>query len=537
MSSELRKNFFEAVKTGTMFLLSAMFAENGIEVMKDLANSYNDQREMPLLIAIKRKHLNVLDFLLFHLKADIGQNARFCWNGVDHGEVPPLFMAIVTGQLSMAKKLIEIESFEKPAAGLTVLSSSSTRQQKIDALELMGAAYITLGSTQQAISRFAIPCWMTAMTLRSYSTPDGEPTLPKILAPLSENVRKSFDNVTEVTTREQLQFMTEHPISDQFSKQACLVSHRILSQKHPFTLALFYTKAQMYLSRGLLRRAINICKSIMESFDDIQLWETEPTGYLGRTLTLLTQSYQRMLRRRLPHRREGVLFAHHMKSLNLAYDLAYYLQFKWARPKELPIHSIALFDAGSFQWNWTTSCILDLISLLGEMQAQADKKEILEFKTQLVKLVRLNYKWNYSNRNLLHVACAALNVQTNVVQLLLQAGTDPNVADLDGNTPLHLLTRTNYGRYLNTDVIKLVIDAGGHLDLINKNGTTVLDLLKFRQRHLVVQKIGPNPEIRSLINNVLPLTCCCARVIRIFGWVIDDVQRLPASLQSFVGRH
>jgi hypothetical protein len=78
-------------------------------------------------------------------------------------------------------------------------------------------------------------------------------------------------------------------------------------------------------------------------------------------------------------------------------------------------------------------------------------------------------------------------------------------------------------------VFQTLVDAGGHLDAADDNGTTVIYILKY--------ELGgkENPYFKSLINSVFPLTCYCARVIRRHGVPFED--RLPPRLNKLVSSH
>ncbi len=83
------------------------------------------------------------------------------------------------------------------------------------------------------------------------------------------------------------------------------------------------------------------------------------------------------------------------------------------------------------------------------------------------------------------------------------------------------------------------MDAGTHLYNAEWNGDTVLNLLKrnlerFRGRDGV--KVEANDSFSSLINAVLPLTFCCAKIIRQNGIPFNE-GRLPDGLMDFVSRH
>ncbi|EFX68899.1 hypothetical protein DAPPUDRAFT_114167 [Daphnia pulex] len=105
-------------------------------------------------------------------------------------------------------------------------------------------------------------------------------------------------------------------------------------------------------------------------------------------------------------------------------------------------------------------------------------------------------------------------------EYILQLGTDPKAKDDDVQIPFYVMAgrRVAY-RDGNSPIFRaLVHAAGSHLDTAEMNGDTVLNLLKRNLAGFRGSADGVDVEVdayfSSLLNAVLPLTCCCARVIR-----------------------
>lgn len=91
--------------------------------------------------------------------------------------------------------------------------------------------------------------------------------------------------------------------------------------------------------------------------------------------------------------------------------------------------------------------------------------------------------------------------------------------DCDGNTALHLVALSQPG---STELAKALLEAGAHLDAVNKEGKTYKMLL--------------NNKIRFADINPLKyttLTCLAARVVR----RTQPVHNVPKHLQHFVQMH
>lgn len=65
---------------------------------------------------------------------------------------------------------------------------------------------------------------------------------------------------------------------------------------------------------------------------------------------------------------------------------------------------------------------------------------------------------------------AVANGHVAVVRTLLDYGTDPNLADQDGDVPLHICARLSG----NAQTIQLLVDRRAHLNIRNAQGETPL---------------------------------------------------------------
>ena len=131
----------------------------------------------------------------------------------------------------------------------------------------------------------------------------------------------------------------------------------------------------------------------------------------------------------------------------------------------------------------------------------------------------------------IHWACRFESSE--ILQILLDAGFDPNVVDECGTTPLLLLEQRLYKKtYDNSiaDCIELLLGASGiHIDQANDDGFSPLTPLKRLRRSY------PNlyPNIYSHLKRVSSLKCVCANVIQLNR---IPFERLPRNLVIFVHR-
>ena len=113
---------------------------------------------------------------------------------------------------------------------------------------------------------------------------------------------------------------------------------------------------------------------------------------------------------------------------------------------------------------------------------------------------------NKNNRTALVIACVKKN--EGAIHVLLNAGADPNLADVDGDTGLH------YGVMLNCskDALQALIDHGAHVDAVNKCSETAL-MIAFMKGTVdaicVLTKAGANPNVKDADDNT-----CLHKIVR-----------------------
>jgi len=140
--------------------------------------------------------LEILQLLLKH-------GARM---DVDYYGMTPLLAASVTGHLPIVEHLIQLPCV--------------SRENRIDALELLGATYV---DKKRDITN-ALALWRRAMEERTIE--------PKILKVINEPI-EAYEYVTEVQDIETLEELISDP--DAMRMQALVIRQRILGPTHPDT--------------------------------------------------------------------------------------------------------------------------------------------------------------------------------------------------------------------------------------------------------------------------------------------------------------
>ena len=165
-----------------------------------------------------------------------------------------------SGSLDIMKLLLKHGAkMEKDAYGMTPLMAASvagfskivefligrsecTKQERIDALELLGATYVDKKRDMLG----AINFWRQAMEDRS-----SEPALPK---PRQGSQIAAYENSEEVTNLEDLDELISDP--DDMRMQALLVRERILGPAHPDTSYYIRYRGALYADMGNFNRCI-----------------------------------------------------------------------------------------------------------------------------------------------------------------------------------------------------------------------------------------------------------------------------------------
>ena len=112
-------------------------------------------------------------------------------------------------------------------------------------------------------------------------------------------------------------------------------------------------------------------------------------------------------------------------------------------------------------------------------------------------------------------------------RLLLECDANVNSLNNDGNTPLHILLQSSTMSNV-MKMIDLLCDAGAHLDYVNQQKQTPLELVP-AYRYKIVEQLKKKM-------NVTQLKCLCAQIIRRKDLFYQD-GILSSSLVNFVEKH
>jgi hypothetical protein len=549
---------FQAVNSSSVDSLREILYKYGLlSVMKNIGIC-NEDGETPLLLAIRLKHFGLRDFLVDLLKESIrDEDCPQCLFSIIHQLSEKLPRTEVIGYLvKTTDNLFWLEVVLK-----SIMSSSITRSEKIIVLEMMGAAFIfndSIPDEEMAHLR-GLHCWKEAMVLR-YSPTCNEQTIPVIPLDPTELHWKAFGHVNEVLTLEQLEDLKKQSLLNVLHKnwqllreslrvQALLICQRIVQQLDTHKVAgpnLFHLKILLnyllgdFLIRKRYCRSINISLIILEESKKRSTSPGECALIFASALNIMASCFMMMKMEPLnSFGRQELSSANLLEALKFGTNVA-----------SVIAQASQVKSSNSNSWY---CCQLNVrremfhfVSWLFELFPELNNQEKQQLKDHLSRYIKLKVQVD-TKSNLLHLAienfivCDDFARKMKIIEYFLRVGEDPNAANINGKTPLHLLAEQwinwkgfrDYkkisGFYFS--VLQMLVDAGGHLDQPSSDGQTVLCILKKQ----LAQMPGYHPELESAIDTILPLSCYCAQAILKYNIPFEN--RLPSSLSSFVLRH
>ena len=479
-------------------------------------------------------------------------------------------------------------------------SKSITRQRKIEILELIGSTYVLKnpeeyrsedgsgydsdyssdnnsdgsdGSEDTSLSFdvtlfCGIECWVQAMRLRE-STADGEPAFPKVRYDLPDNAQNilRFHDKTEFETMEELREIIHLEVFRQTGKcysyrsaddlryQAILMSLRILSQfqpdmrpflsflrhvtKHLPFLRIYESCFIENLPSFYMRLIVEVSTFLTSEDVDDGSW---PFHFVE---TVIENGLERAIKK--------VLFQEDLRPEDLKLftfnNIMKFFYVASAYVEKLPL-KIGTFYGDSRKRNNALLRIHDAIAyLIKHLLRNLNEEECQQFSIWLRRFVRVTEDQCVANprfirvKSLLHIACEGYShpFYTDIIEMLLEAGADPNLRNGDyNNTPAHCVAKNNFRLDLMAlTSLELLVDAGAHLNQVNERERTALE--DFRRR------FHDCPDELAILENVnaksclasesdMRLTCLCAGALR-RNRIVYDEEKYPSLLVPFLESH
>lgn len=522
-----------------------------------------------LMIACYKGHLKIARFLI-DAKADVNRKSvkgntalhdcaesgsleimkLLLANGakidVDAYGMTPLLAAAVTGHIHIVEYLI---------ANADLVS----RQERIDALELLGATFVD--KKRDMLGSFKL--WKRAMEDRYV---DGELVCPKMVlaSPIA-----AYENTVEVSDIDQLEEIISDP--DGMRMQALLVRERILGPAHPDTSYYIRYRGAVYADMGHFERCITLWMYAL----DMQQKMLEPLSPMTQSSLLsFAELFSYMMsegRNRNNNQRRSPPVGG-INANNVGDGIGPRVGQGNAGPQGAPNHPsssspnhppvnfcdiMSVFEKAVTEvrqgqetfsnnssvnspperdvtyFNRTLVIILHLICLLTKLLPHLSKEETHQVKKAVFKFIKVDARGR-GGQTPLHLACSRESSavgrypicqfpSAEVVSLLLECGADIEAQDNEENFPLH--TAAINKPPAKPNVIMTLLENGAHLDAVNADERTFADLVKPRQ---------PVHEVVNVLK-FTNLQCLAARVIQRHN--IPHAGLLPTKLSDFVELH
>ncbi|EFX88384.1 hypothetical protein DAPPUDRAFT_234500 [Daphnia pulex] len=474
--------------------------------------------------------------------------------------IPALSDATISDQIIhiLKKKYPKIKLVKKNEGtknpDCLILPRDADTEQRIEVLELVGAACVCHGETEARY--YGWSCWYKATNLR-----EGSAILKKSLRPsFWEKIAlkgyieyQSLEDLKALFRQRERQWLTQSFFVIQRISKTCdcypnifavynlyeLLLHEWEKRKLPRPRA-FAASLHLFELIGQTEFLDQLVQNPAESFDVVHLTSVE----FFNTLQNLLNSWNE-----LKHDMTVLTFDNLMTSL--VFSFVYQVKVHdFARIDQIKINDKMTIKSKADKLEEISELILVILKLLVSIpksKTQSKKlKSLLAIYINIYELKRANQK-----PNLLLKVCTTHQGRPNefkLIKLLLKAGADPNAVDQQRCSPLHLLANSELVMCTLWDcsyyatrsknfaaIVSLILDGRFHKDQVNLRGQSALECLKPKL------SLYPNAQLCQLVGNFLqqlqgvrPLSCIAAKVVRKHQLPCEG---LPVTLQSMVLQH
>ena len=488
---------------GSLEVLSRLMSDGAA-----VNNSFTRDKCTPLMIACQCGHMNAVSFLIEHganmdLQDKNGDTALHY--AVSAGAVDTLLdlgalhLIPVCNKHGLTPLLQASKRRNSEKVKCLIQRPEITKEQKIEALELLGASIIT--KCDPGIER-GFEYIKNGMEER-FANPS-QPLLKQQMKPV-----KAFQNRKECQTLEELA-QIEGDVGA-IVMESLSIRRRILGTKI-YSELLGVTSC--YLGNNDLSTSIRLRGHAMK----ILAWRLNVSSASDKSFIPLIY-YRRLLDRTGHPEQKDVL------------ELLEQTVFEYKMLNYWKIESVffgSCFMEGLFLFSVKLISFIPKFRFLGE--TNTSNASVL-----LRKLCRQDPRDELGN-TLLHfvVFYEMRDVWSSfpvldALKLLLEAGgCDVNAVNNKGDTPLHLavtLKPSNERVHIFTNMLKVLFYGGAHHDFVNNDGKTPMDMAESDEARMILSS-----EKRKL-----ELKCISARAVKKFGIPYSGV--VPKTLEKYISMH
>lgn len=399
------------------------------------------------------------------------------------------------GEHSLGSQVISTTSRRRKVSRKQVrLTQVVSKQEKIDALQLLGATFVDKKRDMMA----ALEYWRRAIRERNSGSGSSELLMK---APTSFNGRspnEAYNNMTECMTETQLEQLFSDP--DDMRMQSLLLRERILGPSHPDTSYYIRYRGAVYADTGNFDRCIKLWMYAL----DMQTNVLDPLNpMIQSSLLSFAELFSFMMSKGVTTVKFDDLFEVLKRSLGQLMASST-MKGKLGSESEPSNYqrtskSVSESEASNYQrtskpvsesessnYHRTLVIILHFIGLICRVKGQMKCEEEMVFKKVLYAFVQCDPRGK-KMKTPLHLACGRDSSYQSLrfplcdfpmpemVKVLIEVGSDVNQVDDENNTPLH--DSSNYKPF-KKPIFKLLLENGAHLDVKNDKGETPFTLYR-----------------------------------------------------------
>ncbi|XP_022102945.1 protein fem-1 homolog C-like [Acanthaster planci] len=415
---------------------------------------------------------------------------------IDAYGMTPIKAAAVAGHSNIVDYLVTVSDVPKI--------------EKVESLELLGATAVDKKRDMHQALRY----WQRALDERS-----SDPA--NIIKKVPTKAIPAYECSIEVDSTRDLENMIGDP--DEMRMQALLIRERILGPTHPDTTYYIRYRGAVYADSGNFDRCITLWMYAL----DMQQQALEPLNPMTQSSLLsFAELFAYMLSERNGER----------VCSDLKYSTVSVVYLKGISEikrgiEEAPIGPPSDKDAANF--HRALLILMHLMCLIAKLDGTVEEEdEVRQATYRFLKLKPTGSK----GATPLHLAVEESTSSVGrypvcrfpdyrVLRLLLACGADVNRSNTEGNRPLHIAAKGSSDglvKHDRSDILRMLLDHGAHLDCRNDSGKAPLDLLGD-----ALCDISPI--------NYTTLQCLAARAVMKHG--LKYIGIIPKRLEEFVKIH
>ena len=481
--------------------------ENGADI-----NALRKDNVTPLMVASINGNVDQITFLIkrganVHLQDKKGDTAlhHAAHNMKNSSEIVCALTAAGASQMcnnqGLTPLLVASSLCNKAAVEELLKNQEVTKEQRIDALELLGATMVSRWdfSDPYDILRQAFSYLMRGM----------EERFADALHPLLKQPMKHIDAYQNRQESQSLEELVEIGKSkNALTMESLIIIERVLGENNSELLN-HIRRAARYFENSDRSTCIGLYK---HAFKTAQICNQSAVEDIYSLTAHLNICYENKL---LSDQQNQAYVIELLEAIIYEYERISNLSKRKKKGK--------FFQA---DLDTLLMCSVEAVSLISSSHHfEVDKASTVLVLTR--RLCALNPR-DLQGRSLLHEAVKRCQQNSPLlVKNLLHGGLNVNATDHQGNTPLHVAVLLNPCHdmiHLVTNLCEILLNGGAHQDFVNHDGKTAMDLAK-------------TDEVRSFLQEKrkLELKCISARAVKRFELPYLGV--VPKILEKFINMH